>query len=105
MTSGVAVSDCISILRDLWDSEEFKINSDVSSSLKTTLDKICSEGNEMFVRYFEEVKLSVEKAKSNNSGAFFQFMYMYLAQELPTVLEKLPSPYNDPILWQVRIYT
>ena len=55
MASRVAVGDCISILHDLWDSEEFKINTDVSSFLKTTVDKICSEGNEMFERCFEEV--------------------------------------------------
>ena len=102
MASRVAVSDCISTLRDLWDSEEFKINSDISSSLKATVDKICREGNELFEQCFEEVKEGLEKARANNSGVFFQVMYMYLAQELPRVLEKLPSPYNDPILWQVR---
>ena len=36
MASRVVVGDCISSLQDLWDSEEYKINSDISSSLKAT---------------------------------------------------------------------
>ena len=71
------VSDCISSLRDLWDSEEFKINSDISSSLKATVDKICREGNEMFEQCFEEVKEGLEKARTNNLGAFFP-SYVYI---------------------------
>ena len=38
MASRVVVGDCISNLQDLWDSEEFKINSDISSSLKAMYD-------------------------------------------------------------------
>ena len=83
-------------LRRTW----LKIDSAISSSLKATVEKICRESNEMFVQCFEEVKEGLEKAKLNHSGAF-RGMYLYLAQELPKILEKLPSPYNDPILWQV----
>ena len=38
MASRVVVGDCISCLQDLWDSEEFKIRSGISSSLKALYD-------------------------------------------------------------------
>ena len=90
-------------MRDLWDSEELKIDSDYSSSLKAMVEKICKEKNDLFQRCFEEVKEDLAKARSDNpnSGDYFQRMYLYLAQELPKVLKKLPTPYDDPILWQV----
>ena len=47
--------------------------------------------NEMFEQCFEDVKEGLEKARSNDSGAFFLGMYLYLAQELPKILEKLST--------------
>ena len=40
-SSGFSDCDYISIVRDLWDSEELKIDSGYSSSLKATVKKIC----------------------------------------------------------------
>ena len=48
MASGSVVSDCRSIVRDLWEAEELKINSSYSSSLKATTEKLCSERCETF---------------------------------------------------------
>ena len=49
MASGFVVSN-YSIVRDLRDAEELKINSSYGSSLKATIEKLCSERCETFVR-------------------------------------------------------
>ena len=95
MASGFAVSDYRSIVRDLWDAEELKIKSNYSSSLKATIEKLCSERSEIFEKYFQEVKEGVARTH-------FQSMFLYLAQELPDIL-KMPNHYSDPIQWQVAI--
>ena len=99
----VAGSDYISVVRDLWDSEELKIESEYISSLKATVEKICSERSEIFEQCFEEVKEGIERVRAINSveskeQPYFRGMYLYLAQELLGALEKLPKWYNDPIL-------
>ena len=106
MASGFVVNDYKCIVRDLWDSEEFKINSKYSETLKNTVEKICSEGSAPFEQCFLEVTEAVERMVKSNDGVNkeqpnFRDMYLYLAKELPKVLEKLSSDYNDPILWQV----
>ena len=42
MASGFAVGDYLSIVRDLCYAEELKIKSSYSSSLKDTIEKLCS---------------------------------------------------------------
>ena len=103
MASGFVVSDYVSVLRDLLDSEELKISSSYSSSLKATIEKIVNERSEVFERCFLEVKEAVEKVRTcGKEQPYFRGMFLYLAQELPKILQKLPKDYNDPIVWQVR---
>ena len=106
MASGFVVSDYRSIVRDLWDAEELKINSSYSSSLKTTIEKLCSERCETFEKYFEEVREGVARVRANCSARkeqpYFRSIFLYLAEELPDILKnEMPSHYSDPILWQV----
>ena len=62
-----ASSDYISVVCDLWDSEELKIESEYSSSLKATVEKICSERSEIFEQCFEEVKEGIERVRAINA--------------------------------------
>ena len=98
MASGFVVSDYRSIVRDLWEAEELKINSSYSSSLKATTEKLSSERCETFEKYFEEVRANCNARKEQ---PYFRSMFPYLAEELPDILKKIPSHYSDPILWQV----
>ena len=106
MASGFVVSDYRSIVRDLRDAEELKINSSYSSSLKATIEKLCSERCETFAKYFQEVEKGVARIRANSNAKkeqpHFRSMFLYLAEELPDILKRMPSHYNDPILWQVR---
>ena len=105
MASGFVVSDYRSIVHDLWEAEELKINSSYSSSLKATTEKLCSKRCETFEKYFEEVREGVARVRANCSARkeqpYFRSMFLYLAEELPDILKKMPSHYSDPILWQV----
>ena len=53
------------------------------------------------------VKEGVEKIRRNSCAEEeqlqpdFQKMFLYLAQDLPDILKKIPNEYSDPILWQV----
>ena len=104
MASGFVVNDYRSIVRDLRDAEELKINSSYSSLLKTTIEK-CSERCETFEKYFEEVRDHVARVRANcnvrKEQPYFRSMFLYLAEELPDILKKTPSHDSDLILWQV----
>ena len=108
MASGFAVVDYLSIVRDLCDAEELKIKSSYSSSLKDTIEKLCSGKRcDIFEKCFQEVKESVARIRAKSSASkeqpHFRSMFLYLAQELPDLLKRMdmPSRYSDPILWQV----
>ena len=105
MASGFAVNDYRSVLRDLWDAEELKIKSVYSSSLKATVERLCSERCEVFEKHFQAVKEGVARIRANSDASeeqpHFRSMFLYLAQELPDILKKMPNHYSDPILWQV----
>ena len=92
MASAFVVSDYRSIVRDLWDAEELKINSSYNSSLKATTEKLCSERCETFEKYFEEVREGAARVRANCNARkeqpYFQSMFLYLAEELPDILKK-----------------
>ena len=105
MASGFMVSDYRSVIRDLWEAEELKIKSKYSLLLKNTIERLCSQRCEIIEEYFQIVKGGVKKIRKNSSegeeSPDFQSMFLYLAQDLPDMLKKMPSEYSDPILWQV----
>ena len=85
MASSIA-TNYKSVLRDIFDSEELKIESEYSRSIKTTIQEICEEGNDEFEECFLKVKEDVVKAKdSYKEEDCFGEMYLYLAEELPKV--------------------
>ena len=66
MASGFAVVD----VRDLCDAEELKIKSSYSSSLKDTIEKLCSgERCDIFEKCFQEVKESVARIRAKSSAS------------------------------------
>ena len=79
-------------MHDLWDAEELKINSSYSSSLKTTIEKLCSKKCETFQKCFEEVREGVARVRANcntrKEQPYFRSMFLYLAEELPDILKK-----------------
>ena len=72
--------DYKSVLRDIFDSEEMKIDSEYTEKLKRTVQRICEDGDGEFEKCYEQVRKEVEevvatskvnKRSSHTSGACF----------------------------------
>ena len=90
------------VLRDIFDSEELKIDSEYSKSLKKSIQEICEGEDAEFERCFLDVQQAVANLKTDKEEYCFDKMYLYLAEELPKAIEKSSTEHRDPILWQVR---
>ena len=100
--------DYKSVLRDICDSEELKIDSKYSHKIKETLQKLCLDGDQRFEKCYERVRKELEgvitaSKDKNKEQPYFRGMFLYLAEKLPKVLKEfeLPKDYDDPIIWQV----
>ena len=117
--------DCKTILRDIFDSEEFKIESNYSEKLKKTIQRICEDGDEEFEKCYERVRKEVEELVATSrvnkkEQPYFRDMFLYTTEKLPKVLEDLTRDLRqdltedlmaaeqpscnyrgDPIIWQV----
>ena len=100
--------DYRSVLRDICDSEELKIDSKNSKKIKETLQQLCLDGDGRFEKCYERVRNELEgvitaSKQKNKEQPYFREMFLYLAEKLPKTLKEfeLPSDYNDPIIWQV----
>ena len=99
------------ILRDIYDSEEMKIESERCKVLKSTIDSLCTEENVAFYSVFKTIReeIDLERKKSSAKRNLFQACYMYQAERLPVLLQQLAKEHedardgsiNDCILWQV----
>ena len=99
------------ILRDIYDSEEMKIESERCKVLKSTIDSLCTEENVAFYSVFKKIReeIDLERKKSSAKRNLFQACYMYQAERLPVVLQQLAKEHKDAgdgniddcILWQV----
>ena len=92
------------VLHDIFKSEELKIDSKYSNSLKKTVQEICEKGNDKFKECFlqvqEDVFKEVTKDSTNKEEHCFRKLYLILSEKLPKAIENcLPS--RDSILWQV----
>ena len=101
------------VLRDIYDSEELKIDLERSKAISKVIDQLCAtvDGSSAFSELYELVGKEVEQKKELEKEPaakrnLFQASYMYLAKGLPIVLKRLgkeqPGSISDPLLWQVR---
>ena len=85
--------DCKTVLRDIFDSEEFKIESKYFEKLKKTIQHICEDGDKEFEKRYERVRKEVELVATSRVNKkeqpYFREMFLYMAEELPKVLEDL----------------
>ena len=100
-----ASSEMLSVLWDIFESEELKIDSVRSKTMKEIINELCVKENEefraIFVRISEDIE---ERKKSKGWKESPQNVFSYVAEsELLTNLgEMVPGSITDPILWQVR---
>lgn len=99
------------ILRDIYESEEMKIDSSRSTKLKETINVLCINGDEEFDKLFAVVNKDIGKIRKENTGGnmadpLLVEMYRYQAEDLPerlksVKLNKDSDSIRDPLLWQV----
>ena len=115
-SDSLGTDDFKTLLRDIFYSEELRIDSQFAANLKEKLDELCrgqvpEEQSSTFQCCYTAVKLDV-KAKKNairmrGAGREISYkdIYLYQAEEVPKLLAKFPSQLTDslrePILWQV----
>lgn len=102
------------ILRDLYDSEEMKIESERCRALKSTIETLCTGENKAFYSVFKKVKkeIDLKRKESDAKRNLFQVCYMYQIERLPVLLQQLGKEHedtgdggiNDCILWQVATF-
>ena len=94
-----------SVLRDIYLSEELKIDSLYSIRLKGTIERLCTAADDKFDKCFMKVCTDLAITKdSKKKQPCFSKMYLYLTENMHKALEELPQEYRDPILWQVVSY-
>jgi len=103
------------ILRDIFYSEELKIDSQFAKDLEAKLDEICcdnmtEEQTTVFQYYFSivEVDAKAKKSiiKSKGKELSYKDIHLYQAEQVPNLLVKFPllaDSLREPILWQIKI--
>ena len=93
-------SNMLNILRDIFESEELKIDSMRCNALKKTIDVLCVTENNSFKAMFLKISKDVESTNLKGSPGK---VFIYLAEKLPVLLkdlgEVIPGSITDPILW------
>ena len=98
------------ILRDIYGSEELKIQSNRCKLLKETIDALCAGPNDIaFSKTFDKLRKDIvdEKKKKKEQGMSkgCRVLYLYQVERLPHILSRLgvekAGSSNDCILWQV----
>ena len=95
------------VLRDIYYSEELKIESKRCTQIRKTIDVLCTEENFAFSTLYSMISKDIdqEKKELDVKRNLFQVSYMYQAERLPVLLQRLgkeeEGSMNDSILWQV----
>ena len=95
------------VLRDIYYSEELKIESKRCTQIRKTIDALCTEENFAFSTLYSMISKDIdqEKKELDVKRNLFQVSYMYQAERLPVLLQRLgkeeEGSINDSILWQV----
>jgi len=97
------------LLRDIYDSEELKIESERCRALKGTIEELCTRQNTAFLAVIEKLRKEIDvKKKSVGNGNLYKACYMYQVERLPVLVGQLGKDHqegsmSDSILWQVAI--
>ena len=98
------------LLRDIYDSEELKIESERCKALKCTIEELCTRQNTAFLAVVEKVRKEINVKKSVAKHNLYQACYMFQVERLPVLLGQLGKEHQDTckegnitdsILWQV----
>lgn len=101
-TSVQASSEMLSVLRDIFESEELKIDSVRSKTMKETINELCVKENEEFRVIFVRISEDIEERKKSKGSPQNVFSYVAESELLTNLGEVVPGSITDPILWQVR---
>jgi len=85
------------ILRDIYDSEELKIESERCRALKGTIETLCTKENHTFIEVFEiwkEIDMKTKKIRLPSEN-LFQASYMFQVERLPVLLGQLGKEHQD----------
>ena len=58
------------VLRDIYDSEELKIDTARCSALKSTIETLCTRGNRVFLAAFEGIAREIDIKRPPNTACF-----------------------------------
>ena len=61
-------SEMLSVLRDTFESEELKIDSVRSKTMKETINELCVKENEEFRAMFARIREDIEQRKNRKDG-------------------------------------
>jgi len=110
----LGAGDFKTLLRDVYYSEELKIDSQFAEKLKMKLDELCSgkipeEESTAFQHCFSVVEANIKSKKNDirrgGREISYKDVYLYQAEQVPDLIAKFPPLLTDslrePILWQV----
>ena len=108
--------DFKTLLRDIYYSEDLKIDSPFANNMKAKLNEICSAGadhNTVFWQCFSLVEASVREKKHVLKGGgreiSYKDIFLYQAEQTPKLLAKFPpqltGSLQETVLWQVSCCT
>ena len=92
------MEDYKSVLRDIYLSEELKIDSQYSQRLKDTIEKLCAATaeNDKFNECFMKVRkdLTAITKDSKKKQPCFSKMYLYMTEKMHKAIEELPRDHK-----------
>ena len=95
------------VLRDIYFSEDLKIQFDRCKNILVTIDVLCVKENNDFCAMYKLIREEIQEKRKTVTvkQKLFQAAYLYQVERLPIVLQRLGTEeegsMNDIILWQV----
>jgi len=95
------------VLRDIYYSEDLKIQSNRCKKISATIEDLCTRENGDFCAVYKIVseEIKEKRKKVTAKQKLFQAAYLYQVEKLPAALQRLGNEeegsMSDIILWQV----
>ena len=87
--ANITAEDFKVVLRDIYDSEEMKIDSTYTRTIRSTIEELCSTSQrdkqfeQQYLTVLEATERIIKKAKTDKKEEpFFREMFLYLAEDL-----------------------